>query len=782
MLNKPEILAPAGTVDAVKAAVNAGADAVYVGGSMFSARAFAGNFDTNELLNTIDYCHINGVQLYMAVNTLLKNSEISCLASYMQPFVKQGVDGVIVQDMGVYSILREVFPEVPLHASTQMSITSSYGAEFLKNLGFTRFVPARELSLNEIKQIRAKVKIEIETFVHGAMCYCYSGKCLMSSYAGGRSGNRGRCAQPCRKLYNGDGYREYSLSMKDMCMLQDLPALIDAGIDSFKIEGRMRKPEYVAAAVYAYKETRDAYLSGGDFAETAAKYTEWLLDIYNRGGFSTGYYFMKNGKGLLANKRPNHEGIQIGTVERVEKPYVIIKLEKPVNAQDVLEIRTKQKDIELTSGVSQKGSYLKLKAKEFHLIKKGDCVYRTRNQALLDKIKKEIISDTKKISIDVHVSARIGMPLCLSLTNPYTGQLISVKSDIVSAADNRPVTKAQIFEKLNKTGGTEFVFRLSGDIDAHIFVQMGQLNALRREGIDALRNSMAACFRRENGQLIPENGDISASYAHMHRLSGWTVAVKNIEQFRIVNNYEFVENVIVEYNAYRDVQYAFPDEMKKIYIACPYVLREQGLPLMDKIYHETEGCMGYLIKNIDQLAYLIQKGYHGTILYDAFLYAYNDKAVHFYEQIYEKTAFIASNELKLDELQQLACVPAVKIYGYQPVMYSANCPNGYYHNGCSSHKMLGKAFDDDMKNRFYAVNDCTSCGSVIYNGMPTDIISYYAAHKEVMPDCFADFTIEDERQTEMVMKRLAGAICNGQDTIQNKNAVYTRGHYFRGID
>lgn len=321
MLNRPEILAPAGSMDALKAAVSAGADACYAGGDMFSARAFAGNFDTTELLEAIDYCHIHNVKLYMAVNTLLKNSEMKKLIPYLEPFYREGVDGIIVQDVGVIRSLSQAYPDLPLHGSTQMSVCSTYGAEFLKNLGLTRFVPARELSLKEIKSIKEAVDIEIETFVHGAMCFCYSGKCLMSSFAGGRSGNRGRCAQPCRKAYNSRKFNhEYALSMKDMCTLADLPQLIEAGIDSFKIEGRMKKPEYVAAAVHAYSEITDEYINGHVNEKRIKYHTDRLMDIYNRGGFSSGYYYMKNGKEMLANKRPNHTGTLIGKVEAVEAP------------------------------------------------------------------------------------------------------------------------------------------------------------------------------------------------------------------------------------------------------------------------------------------------------------------------------------------------------------------------------------------------------------------------------------------------------------------------------
>lgn len=808
MLNKPEILAPAGTAESVMAAVNAGADAVYVGGNMFSARAFAGNFNTNELLDTIDYCHIHNVKLYMAVNTLLKNNELSMLTDYMEPFVRQGIDGVIIHDMGVFRVLKKAYPNLPLHGSTQMSITSSYGAEFLRNLGFSRFVPARELSLEEIRKIKIKTDIEIETFVHGAMCYCYSGKCLMSSYAGGRSGNRGRCAQPCRKLYTGNGYQEYALSLKDMCMLGDLDKLIDAGIDSFKIEGRMKKPEYVAAATYAYKEVRDAYLCGEDIRSMADKYQNMLLDIYNRGGFSKGYYFMKNGKALLANKRPNHQGVLVGTVVSVKKPNITIKLINDINIQDIVEIRTEAKDIELTTGASAgKGEFLELKAKELHLIKKGDKVYRTRNNALLEKINKELVNNTKKITVDAHITAKIGNKLRFDITNPYNGNIVAVESDIVSAANNRPVTREQLFEKLSKTGGTEFVFHLTGDIEDGIFVQLGSVNALRRDGIVKIRKDIVSAYRRELTNDIMKKTEVISGISKkaeavksrkpISYLTGVTCYVKNAEQFRIVNNFEFVESIIVEYNAYRVIiqevlgkteyekaaafQSAF-DKTADIYIALPYVMRENNISLMEEIYAATAKCKGYLVKNIDQLAFLADKGYKGSVILDSLLYAYNDEAVSFYKALFDEASFVASNELRLDEMKGLYYTPVIKIYGHQAVMYTANCMTGYYH-GCNNEKKnICSSFKDDLNNRFYAINDCSACGSVIYNGLPTDISDYYAENIKNMPCCLLDFTVEDAKQTEQIMNKFSAVIEGNTDVLLSQGTARTKGHYFRGID
>ncbi|MGN1186883.1 MAG: peptidase U32 family protein, partial [Lachnospiraceae bacterium] len=249
-IRNAEILAPAGNYECFRAAINAGADAVYLGGSMFGARAFAGNFDEKELIEAIRTAHLYGRKVYLTVNTLLRGDELEGLADYIRPYYEAGLDAAIVQDYGVFAVLHKHFPELALHASTQMTITGRYGAQLLKNMGATRVVTARELSVAEIKNIHEHVDIEIESFVHGALCYSYSGQCLLSSMLGGRSGNRGRCAQPCRLTYSMNGIKnKHLLSPKDMCTIEAIPDIIDAGVYSLKIEGRMKGPEYVAGVV-----------------------------------------------------------------------------------------------------------------------------------------------------------------------------------------------------------------------------------------------------------------------------------------------------------------------------------------------------------------------------------------------------------------------------------------------------------------------------------------------------------------------------------------------------
>ena len=259
-----EILAPAGSIESLRAAVCAGADAVYIGGTRFGARAFAKNPAEDELLEAIDYVHIHGRRIYLTVNTLLKDHEIEGLYEYLLPYYLRGLDGVIVQDIGVLEYLRRYLPDLPVHASTQMTVTGAEGAAFLKEQGVVRVVPARELSLEEIRRMKERTGMEIECFVHGALCYCYSGQCLLSSMIGGRSGNRGQCAQPCRLPWQAAGRKPADLmSLKDLCTIDLLPELMEAGIDSFKIEGRMKQPDYVYTVTRIYRKYADLYLEKG---------------------------------------------------------------------------------------------------------------------------------------------------------------------------------------------------------------------------------------------------------------------------------------------------------------------------------------------------------------------------------------------------------------------------------------------------------------------------------------------------------------------------------------
>ena len=349
-MNNVELLAPAGSYESLVAAVNAGADAVYIGGKKFSARAYADNPEEDILIKGIEYAHTFGVNVYMTVNTLLKESEIGELFDYIKTYYNAGVDAVIVQDLGVFEFIRKHFPKLPVHASTQMTITGSYGAIFLKNQGASRIVPAREISLEEIRDIDKKSDIEIECFVHGALCYSYSGQCLMSSMIGGRSGNRGRCAQTCRlpyDVYEGDKKLNKAdernlLSCKDLCSLDILPDLIEAGIDSLKIEGRMKAPRYTAGVVSIWRKYLDLYNEKGRAGYKVEKADrKLLLDLFDRGGQTDGYYKEHNGKDMIAlHEKPVNKQVNSEYFDYLDKTFVEGKKQLSVSGSIILKENT----------------------------------------------------------------------------------------------------------------------------------------------------------------------------------------------------------------------------------------------------------------------------------------------------------------------------------------------------------------------------------------------------------------------------------------------------------
>ena len=321
-MKQVELLAPAGNYEALEGAICAGADAVYLAGNRFGARAYADNFTEEELCKGIRMAHIYGRRIYLTVNILVKEAELPELVTFLQPLYEAGLDGVIVQDLGAVQVIRRYFPHLPVHASTQMTITGPEGARFLKEQGICRVVPARELSLKEIRRIREETGIEVETFIHGAMCYCYSGQCLFSSILGGRSGNRGRCAQPCRLPYTMKNQKEcYPLSMKDMCTIEILPELIEAGMDSCKIEGRMKKPAYAAGVTSIYRKYIDLYYSGKPY-EVAEADREFLSSLYIRSEVGEGYYHQKNGRNMITLSSPAYSKTSEQVLETIENQYL----------------------------------------------------------------------------------------------------------------------------------------------------------------------------------------------------------------------------------------------------------------------------------------------------------------------------------------------------------------------------------------------------------------------------------------------------------------------------
>ncbi len=466
-MKKVELLAPAGEREALVAAVQNGADAVYVGGRLFGARAGAANFDGEGLLEAVEYCHKRGVKLYMTVNTLVRDREMPQVYQMVAEAVSAGIDAVIVQDLGVASLLRRCFPDLPLHASTQMSIANFSGAQRAKTLGMRRVVPARECTLQEIADI-ARAGLDVEAFVHGALCVSYSGQCLLSSMIGGRSGNRGRCAQPCRLPYALGGARGYFLSPADLCSAYDLRDLVRAGATSLKIEGRLKRPEYVAVVTAAYRRALDNALLG---KPADPEEMRQLLSIFNRGGFTRGYAMGKNDASVMATSRPNHWGVPVGTVLNVSGGRARVKLTEPLRAGDGLEARGSGGDhgilVERIEGE-------RLRVPEG--VRQGDRLYRTTDAAQIERARASCMGERKRTPVDARFTARIGHPCALELG----GQ--RVEGETVQRAEGRPLQAEAVRRQIGKLGDTVLELEnFACELEEGAFLPVSALNALRRE-------------------------------------------------------------------------------------------------------------------------------------------------------------------------------------------------------------------------------------------------------------------------------------------------------------
>lgn len=516
---KPELLAPAGGMEAFMAAVENGADAIYLGARAFSARGYASNFSEEELENAIDYAHLRGVKIYVTVNTLLKEGEMEGALILLSRLREMGVDAIIIQDLGLISLSRKYLPDLPLHASTQMTLHNSEGVRFVKDLGIERVVLSREVSLEEIKKIKERSVVEIEVFIHGALCISYSGQCLLSSLIGGRSGNRGYCAQPCRKKYRlyCDGKQiktsgSYLLSPKDLNTNSGLGAIIESGIESFKIEGRMKRPEYVAGVVRIYRHLIDRYVKDPAGYSVSEEEQETLSQLFNR-GFTSGYFFGNPRGKLMSRENPHNRGIPAGTVISYDSRTKLlrVKLSNTLRLGDGImvenaETRPEDKGKIISSMYTGKGQvYSAGKGETIEIpfdsrAPSGSTVYRTHDKKLMDSLKKESESGTlrQKIPISLSVTITPGKPIRLEIKD-NDSNIITVESEyLVEKAERTPTSKTQIEKQLTKLGNTLFeASELNINMEGDIFIPVGQLNDLRTRAVSQLENLRILKWKRK---------------------------------------------------------------------------------------------------------------------------------------------------------------------------------------------------------------------------------------------------------------------------------------------
>lgn len=738
-----ELLAPAGSWESMKAAVAAGADAVYMGGSRFGARAYADNPDENGLLEAIDYVHLHGCRLYMTVNTLFKESELCELEDYMTPYYKQGVDGVIVQDLGALGLMRERFPGLELHASTQMTVTSVYGARMLKALGCSRVVTSREMSLEEIRRVRREADVEIESFVHGALCYCYSGQCLMSSLIGGRSGNRGRCAQPCRLPYQvyedggeaGHGEpcnrerEKYILSLKDLCTLDILPDIVEAGVYSLKIEGRMKSPRYTAGVVEIYRKYTDRYLEygrDGYFVEEQDR--SLLLDLFDRGGFTSGYYGEHNGRDMVALR---------------EKPG-----------------------------------------------------FREGNRELFAYLDETYVNADKKEPARGHVELEAGKPARMTLSSG--GAKVTVEGRMPETAKNQPMTEEKVLRQLNKTGNTSFSFEhLDADMKGSLFLPVQALNELRRTGFEALEAAVLKQYRREGnsqggglgtGEALPQAGGIRAEKQVI-----LAVSLEEPCQLAPVLRQREVSDVYLDGDGFASGDWKegvnrCHEAGKACYLTLPRIFRNHAIAYFGS--HKSElahaGFDGVLVRAMEEIQWLEDQKIPLPFLTDASVYAWNSRTAGELA-LRNPRAVTMPWELNAREMEPVlqscsrAGIPGeLVVYGRAPMMVSAQCITKTV-KSCT-HKRGSLLLKDRTGAMLPVKSHCNFCYNTIYNPVPVSLLGSEPLIRRMGVERLRlQFTVEDGPQTEKVTEAFSRAFIRGE-TVEPPFKDFTRGHFKRQVE
>lgn len=499
-MNKVELLAPAGDFSCLKAAIEAGCDAVYIGGKLFGARVFSSNFTDDEIIKAINYAHLFGVKVYVTTNTLIYDKEVERFLEYILFLHKNNVDAVIIQDLGMLDLVRQTFPNLEVHASTQMHIHNLDGASFMEKLGVKRVVLARETSISKIKEIKEKTNIDIEIFIHGALCVSYSGQCLMSSLIGNRSGNRGTCAGSCRQSYsivdennNIILNNKYPLSMKDLCSLENLKTLLDIGVTSLKIEGRMKSSSYVYTVVKLYRLAIDSYYKNNNiYIDEKELYN--LKKIFNR-EFTKGFLFDEENNKVINMKRPNHQGVEIGKVINYKNNVATIKLNDEININDGLRIVGK-KDIGVNVNnfyinsklvkTAKKGDIITIKVND--KVEKDDKVLLTLDSKLNEEINNIISSNQRKVLVKAKFIAKEDKQITFELTD-FINKVVVISENKVTKALNKPITKEEIKEKLNKIKDTVYKYEsLDIEIDDNIFIPLNIINDLKRKAFEELNN------------------------------------------------------------------------------------------------------------------------------------------------------------------------------------------------------------------------------------------------------------------------------------------------------
>lgn len=701
MRNKDfELLAPAGNLEILKGVIESGADAVYVGGSMFGARAYANNFTEEELLEAIDFAHLRGVKVYLTVNTLIKNSEFSKLYDYLLVYYKRGLDAVIVQDIGVVKAIHEYFPSMEIHTSTQMTVTGADGVRFLSQFGVTRVVMAREVSLAEMKRIHEETGMELEAFVHGALCYSYSGQCLFSSILGGRSGNRGRCAQPCRLPYTVEGKKdEFILSLKDMCGIKALDKLHDAGVYSLKIEGRMKQLEYACGVVKYYRSYIDSMkpVSDADYDRIKA--------LGNRCGFTDRYYFDHNGSDMVTYVKPNF--VSNAAEPSPEKRKLSIEGELVLRESEPGSLTVKRGDVTYKASVEPVSAALKAPLDK---------------KAAIDRINKTGDTDFEFSHIKAQIGENVFVP---------NGALNKLRRDAISGLCDK------LLKKYYRNDARYADISSMCELPEHVV----KSDAVHEDGAVNAKDYTAICSCMTRTQL-----DTLISY------DCFDVFYLDFDMYD--------RNTLIQ--QFADDVKCLTKRNKKVYLMLPTIFRADSSDYFVSIAKELDKVSfeGFVVKNYEEL-YLTENLFTGKkVILDHNMYTFNDvsRSVFFEHGVSGDTVPLELNSKEIMHRNNIGS--QMIVYGYYPLMTTANCVHKNT-KGCDKKQKL--IYLKDRYNKSFAVcNNCKECYNTIYNSLPTMLTKNISKLKEAGIRSFRySFTIETPKQIKAVMDDKVAEYTNG---------------------
>lgn len=802
-----ELLAPVGSFDSLKAAVQNGANAVYLGGKDFSARASANNFDREELKEAVKYAHIRDVRVFVTTNTLIKQNELEDFVEYAKFLYDIDVDAIIMQDIGAAMLIHELLPDFELHASTQMVAHSLEDVQYLESIGFKRVVLARELTVEEIKYICDNANVDIEIFVHGALCVCYSGGCLMSSMIGNRSGNRGRCAQPCRQKYtmidistgeeihnNGD----YLLSTKDLNTIEEIDKIIDTGVLSLKIEGRMKKPEYVATVIKSYRDAIDEY-------ETTKKVNisdetmEDLYTIFNR-KFTKGLILGEVGEEVMNSNVPNNQGLYVGKVVDYNKKAkrLKIKLEGTLKKGDGINLGggtigriIKGKDI---TQIGYKGETIELDF--IGEAKKNQLVFKTSDTDLIDRAQKTYTQDKEfaKSLIDAEISIKLDSYPELRLIDKNEN-IVTVQGDkLVEKALKVALSEEKIETQIKKLGNTPYeIDQLKINLDEGVSMPISLINQMRREAIELLDNARISV----KGRMYKDN-DIKYSPKIYSRnadnKSKIRVKVNNIEALKSILNLDIDMIYYEDVSTIEQAMTMVNANNKKLIYSAPRIVRNREYKRLEK---SDEYCKDHVqISALGQVKYYKENSESVKFDVDYYLNPFNSETINHYKKEGAETVCI-SQELNLHEIKETTQYTDLEIetvaYGYIPMMLSEYCPMGVVARSCKKDKRCANCKESkyvlrDFKGEEYRVSQDIFCRSTIYNSSANCLINNLDELSEAGINIFRlDFTHETPELIEKITESFIDVIENDFVADAKSLEVFedmdtTLGHLYKGVE